>query len=128
METTATFPVVALVSSLGGADALTRVLAPLPAGFPAAVVALQHLYPRQPSVLAERLGAATSLTVRVAADGARLTPGVVDVAPPGRHLLLAADDRLLLVDSTARAVPRPSADLLLVSMAAVLGRRLLASC
>jgi two-component system chemotaxis response regulator CheB len=120
------FPVVALVCSLGGADALIRVLAPLPGDLPAAVVALQHLDPRQASTLPDRLAAATRLRVRAAVDGVRLEPGVVDVAPPGRHLLLAPDDRLLLVNSLERPAPRPSADLLLTSMAAVLGERLLA--
>ena len=121
------FPVVALVCSVGGAEALIRVLRPLPADLPAAVVALQHLDPRHPSALTARLAAVTSLNVRTAVDGAQLQPGVVEVAPPGQHLLLAHDDRLLMVDSSERpALPRPSADLLLVSMAAVLGPRLLA--
>ena len=120
------FPVVALVCSLGGADALRQVLEPLPADFPAAVVALQHLDPRRASGLPERLAGSTALRVRPAADGARLQPGVVDVAPPGRHLLLVGGDVLLLVNSSDRPTSRPSADLLLVSMAAVLGPRLLA--
>jgi two-component system, chemotaxis family, protein-glutamate methylesterase/glutaminase len=120
------FPVVALVCSLGGADALIRVLQPLRADLPAAVVVLQHLDPHYASTLTDRLAAATSLSVRVAVDGAQLRPAVVDVAPPGRHLLLAHDDRLLLVNSRDRPSPRPSADLLLVSMAAVLRERLLA--
>lgn len=119
-------PVVALVCSLGGADALLRVLAPLPASLPAAVVALQHLDPRHATDLPKRLDRSTALRVRLAVDGGRLEEGVVDVAPPGRHVLLAGDDTLLLVNSGPRAVPRPSADLLLVSMAAVLGPRLLA--
>jgi two-component system chemotaxis response regulator CheB len=120
------FPVVALVCSLGGADALIRVLAPLPADLPAAVIALQHLDPRQASTLPARLAAATRLRVRVAVDGSQLQPGVVDVAPPARHLLLGPGGRLLLVKSLERPSPRPSADLLLTSMAAVLGQRLVA--
>ena len=120
------FPVVALVSSVGGADALSRVLAPLPADFPAALVALQHLDPHHASNLTERLAAATALEVRTAADGTPLRAGVVDVCPPGRHVLLSRDDTLLLVDSSDRPSSRPSADLLLTSMAALLGPRLLA--
>jgi two-component system chemotaxis response regulator CheB len=117
---------VALVCSVGGADALIRVLAPMPTDLPAAVVALQHLDPHHESTLTERLSAACALRVRTAENGAQLRPGTVDVAPPGRHLLLAPDDRLLLVRSLDRPAPRPSADLLLVSMAALLGPRLLA--
>jgi two-component system chemotaxis response regulator CheB len=121
------FPVVALVCSVGGAEALIRVLRPLPADLPAAIVALQHLDPHHSSALTARLAAVTSLSVRTAVEGARLQPGVVDVAPPGQHLLLTHEDRLLMVHSRQQpALPRPSADLLLVSMAAVLGPRLLA--
>jgi hypothetical protein len=49
IEVAERFPVVALVSSAGGLDALTRVLAPLPPAFPAAVIALQHTSPTGPS-------------------------------------------------------------------------------
>ncbi|NBH03318.1 chemotaxis protein CheB, partial [Amycolatopsis sp. SID8362] len=38
-------PVVALVASTGGLDALSRVLGPLPADLPAAVLVAQHLDP-----------------------------------------------------------------------------------
>ena len=44
-----TFPIVALVCSTGGLDALTRVLAPLPANLPAAIIALQHVDPTDPA-------------------------------------------------------------------------------
>src|SRR4051794_36117176 len=57
------FPVVALVSSAGGLDALTRVLAPLPTTFPAAVIALQHTSPTAPAQLAAILGRRTALPV-----------------------------------------------------------------
>jgi two-component system chemotaxis response regulator CheB len=46
------FPIVALVCSAGGLDALTRVLQPLPGDLPAAVLVLQHLSPEHPSELA----------------------------------------------------------------------------
>lgn len=120
------FPVVVLVCSLGGARALQQVLAPLPADFPAAIIALQHLDPRYASNLHERLNAVTPLTVRKAVDGHTLRPGYVEVAPSGHHLLLTSGDTLLLVNSLKRPSSRPSADLLLVSAAAVLGPRLLA--
>jgi two-component system chemotaxis response regulator CheB len=75
--------VVALVSSMAGLDALTRVLAPLPADFPAALIALQHQVPEQPSHLAEILAMRCALRVVVAEHGMALAPGCVHVAPPG---------------------------------------------
>ncbi len=44
------FPVVALVTSVGGLDALTQVLQPLPADLLAAVLVVQHLQPDAPVV------------------------------------------------------------------------------
>jgi two-component system chemotaxis response regulator CheB len=118
--------VVALVCSAGGLDALSRVLSGLPADLPAAVVALQHLSPDRPSELASLLAVRTSLTVRTAHDGDRLTPGRVLVAPSGRHLLLTNDGTVALVRSGALPPARPSADLLLTSLALTAGARAVA--
>jgi chemotaxis response regulator CheB len=58
------YPIVALSCSAGGLDALTRVLAPLPADLDAAVLVLQHLPPGESSRLPAILGqdAATGAT------------------------------------------------------------------
>src|SRR3954470_2520254 len=73
-------PVVALVASAGGLDALTRVLAPLPVDLPASVLVLQHVSPDHVSILAEILDRKTALAVRPARDGDELTPAVAYVA------------------------------------------------
>ena len=109
--------VVGLVASAGGLDALGQVLATLPASFPGAVVALQHTRPEHTSRLAEILGRRTALQVRPARDGARLEPGLVLVAPPGRHTLVCPDHTIALIGSGQLPPSRPSADLLLTSMA-----------
>jgi two-component system chemotaxis response regulator CheB len=109
--------VVGLVASTGGLDALTQALAPLPADFPGAIVALQHLRPEHPSRLAELLARHTALCVQPARDGQRLQPGLVLVAPPGRHTLICPDHTIALIHSGQTPPSRPSADLLLTSMA-----------
>jgi two-component system chemotaxis response regulator CheB len=45
------FDIVALTASAHGLDALTQVLSPLPADFPAAIVVVQHLSPKYPSLV-----------------------------------------------------------------------------
>ncbi len=117
MRRAAEFPVVALVSSTGGLDALSRVLTRLSAGFPAAVVALQHLDPEQHSHLPELLAHKTILPVCWAVDGQSVVPGTVVVAPPGRHMLVGGNGEVALVLSGKTPPPRPSADLLLSSLA-----------
>ena len=120
------FPVVALVASAGGLDALSRVLAPLPADLPAAVLVALHQDPAQPSVLAALLRRRTRLLVEVAGDRAGLRPGLALVVPPGCHLLVTAEARIGLIDSGALPPARPSADLLLATLAVTCGARALA--
>ena len=119
-------PVVALVSSSGGLDALTRVLQPLPSGFPAAIIGLQHQMPDHPSALADILDRRCALKVRVAAAGVTVEPSAVYIAPPGKHVLLTVERKLALIVSGAYPPNRPSADLLLVSLALTCGPRAVA--
>jgi two-component system chemotaxis response regulator CheB len=114
----AVLPVVAMVASLGGLDALSEVLAALPATFCAAVVVMQHMESGRVSRLPEILQARTALRVRQAADGDALCGGTVYVAPPGRHLSLRDGRTLALTDTPAVNFARPSADVLLESLAA----------
>jgi two-component system chemotaxis response regulator CheB len=118
------FPVVALVASAGGLDALSRVLGPLPADFPAAVLVALHLNPDRASHLTAILAARTALRVEEASDGATLVPGTALVVPAARHLLVTSAARIGLLDTGAP--PRPSADLLLATLAVTCGPRALA--
>jgi two-component system chemotaxis response regulator CheB len=118
--------VVALVASAGGLDALTRVLAPLPADLPACVLVLQHVSPDHVSTLAEILDRKAALAVRPARDGDELIPAVAYVAPSGLHLLVTPQQRLSLVVSGVFPPSRPSADLLLTSLALSVGPRAIA--
>jgi two-component system, chemotaxis family, protein-glutamate methylesterase/glutaminase len=120
------FPVVALVTSAGGLDALSQVLAPLPAELPAAVLIVQHLAPDNPSALASILANRTALTVRTAHNNDSLIPGTILVAPPAKHMLVTSHARIGLIDTGSLPPARPSADLLLVSLAVTCGPRALA--
>lgn len=126
MAASLAFPVLALVSSVGGLAALAAVLEPLPADFPAAVIAMQHTDPTHPSELPRLLDRQTALSVRPAVSGAQLTPGVVEVPPAGRHLLVSPDARVHLIATGQIPPARPSADLLLSTLAVALGPRAVA--
>jgi two-component system chemotaxis response regulator CheB len=114
----AAFDVVAIAASLGGLNALSHVLAPLPADFPAAILVAQHLEPRYPSILAEILDRRTALPVAWARQGDRLRAGHVSIAPPDHHLLVMPDRTLALSQSPKVRFVRPSADMLFASVAA----------
>jgi two-component system chemotaxis response regulator CheB len=107
-----------MAASAGGLQALTEVLAPLPATFPAAVIVVQHLDPRHRSLMADILGRRTALSVKEAEAGDRVTAGRVHIAPPNRHLLVNSDLSLTLAETELVHFVRPSADLLFESVAA----------
>ena len=114
------------MTSAGGLDALSRVLAPLPADLPATVIVVQHHSPDTPSALVEILSRRTTLPVRAAQDGDVLTVATVLIAPPAQHLLVTSEAQLGLIKSGDLPPARPSADLLLTTLAVTCGPRALA--
>jgi two-component system chemotaxis response regulator CheB len=108
--------VVAIGASWGGLRAIERVLEPLPADFPAAVVIAQHRRVGTDGALAELLDSHCELTVCEAEDKQALGPGVVLVAPPDYHLLVEPGAVALSVDEHVN-FSRPSIDVLLASAA-----------
>jgi two-component system chemotaxis response regulator CheB len=122
----APFDVVAMAASAGGLNALSQVLRQLPADFPAAILIVQHLDPRHRSLMADILGRRTALRVKQAADGDRIIPASVLIAPPDRHLLVNPDRTVSLSQSQLVHFLRPSADLLFESVAASYQQRAIA--
>lgn len=120
------FDVVALASSAGGLNALSKVLAELPADFSAAVVIVQHLAPQHRSHMADILDRRTPLPVKEAEEGEALHAGTVFIAPPNRHLLVNPDGTLSLSQAKLVHFVRPSADLLFESVAASFKSRAIA--
>jgi two-component system chemotaxis response regulator CheB len=108
--------IVAIGASWGGLHAIERVLEPLPADFPAAVVIAQHRRVGADGALAELLDSHCVLTVCEAEDKQALGPGVVLVAPPDYHLLVEPGAVALSVDEHVN-FSRPSIDVLLASAA-----------
>jgi two-component system chemotaxis response regulator CheB len=120
------FDIVAVAASAGGLTALIEVLTDLPADFKAAIVIVQHLDPRHPSLMAEILSRRTVLKVIQASEGDKLTPGTVYIAPPNNHLLVNGDGKVSLSQSDMVHFLRPSADLLFESVAASYQERAIA--
>jgi len=120
------YDIVAIASSAGGIAALELLLSRLDAGFPAALVIVQHLDPRHRSLMADILNRHTSLTVKQAQEGDRLEAGNVYVASPNRHLLARPDRTLTMTDTELVHFVRPSADLLFESVAASFKERAIA--
>ncbi|HET9052515.1 MAG TPA: chemotaxis protein CheB [Candidatus Dormibacteraeota bacterium] len=115
-----------MAASAGGLQALSAVLSALPEDFPVPILIVQHLDPRQRSLLGEILSRRTPLAVRLAADGDAVRPGLVLIAPPDRHLLVNPDGTVTLSRAELVHFVRPSADLLFESAAGSCGPRCVA--
>lgn len=114
--------IVVIGASLGGVDALQRLVAGLPASLPAAVFVVMHLSPDYKSVLPELLSRAGPLPVLHAVDGVSIEPGHIYVAPPDHHLLL--EPGVMRLSAGPREnFSRPAIDPLFRSAAQVYGSR-----
>jgi two-component system, chemotaxis family, response regulator WspF len=95
---------IVLGASAGGPAALAKVLSLLPADFPAAIVAVQHVDSQFAEGLARWLDYQTELTVRLAQEGDTPEPGVVLLAGTENHLVFVSP---IEVGYTAQPLDRP---------------------
>jgi two-component system, chemotaxis family, protein-glutamate methylesterase/glutaminase len=112
--------------STGGPAALSELIPALPPDLRVAIVIVQHMPAGFTGALAERLDAASAVTVSEARTGDRPLPGSVLIAPGDRHLEF--DDRGLvtLTDGPLVNGCRPAADVTMISAARAYGRRAMA--
>ena len=123
------YDVVVLGVSTGGPQGLKSVIPRLPADFPVPLVIVLHMPIGYTEAYAKRLDELSALTVVEARDGEVLRPGLVLVAPAGRHLTLHRDGEgrtSVRLDVRPLDTPhRPSVDVLFQSAADVYGDRVL---
>jgi two-component system chemotaxis response regulator CheB len=118
--------VVAICASTGGPVALQDLLRGMPYEFFPPIVIVQHLPEKFTREFASQLDAISSLEICEARDGQDLHSGHVYVAPGGCHLQVDAQARLLVNDDPPVNHCKPSADVLLHSLARHFGPRVLA--
>ena len=104
---------VAVGTSLGGLNALTKLLGSLPGKFRVPIAIVQHrTMSPEGGGLAKLLQQQTRLTVIEAEDKMALEPGRIYLAPADYHLMIEEPGRLALsTDAPVRAA-RPSIDVL----------------
>src|SRR5437773_2974440 len=94
-------PVVGIGASAGGLEAFSELLSHLPVDAPLALVLVQHLDPKHPSILTDILSRVTRIPVVEVKHGMRVEPGHVYVMPP--------NTRMTIVEGVLNLAPR-SAD------------------
>ncbi|HWB41870.1 MAG TPA: chemotaxis-specific protein-glutamate methyltransferase CheB [Gemmatimonadales bacterium] len=104
-------------ASTGGPAAVQHILQRLSARFPLPVVVVQHMPPGFTDAFARRLDPLSRLRVSEAAEGQRLVPGGVVIAPGGRHLRVSPGLAVVLTPEPAEARHIPSIDVTMRSAA-----------
>jgi len=115
------FTVVGIGASAGGLEAVTEMLAKLPAATGMAFVLVQHLDPGHPSMLSEILGKKSPIPVAEAEDGMPVAANHMYVIPPNAALTVR-QGRLLLAPRMVGSRAPGLVDHLFHSLAAECGR------
>ena len=118
----ATHDTIVVGASAGGVQALTKLVAGLPADLPAAVFIVLHIPADSTGLLPTILARESKLPVAHAVDGEEIAPGRIYIAPPDLHLLIERR-RLRLVRGPTENLHRPSIDALFRSAARWAGPR-----
>lgn len=121
--------VLAIGTSTGGPNALAELIPELPKNFPVPVVIVQHMPPLFTRLLAARLDAKSSLSIREGEPGKILTPGEAWIAPGGYHMTVERQGtsvRLATNQNPPENSCRPAVDPLFRSVSAVFGGNVLA--
>ena len=119
--------VVAIGTSTGGTQALETVLTALPRVCPGIVV-VQHMPEKFTASFAQRLNQICAMEVREAQHNDRVLPGLVLIAPGGRHMMMkrsGAYYHVDVVDGPLVSRHKPSVDVLFRSVAKAAGRNAL---
>ncbi|MHA6494521.1 protein-glutamate methylesterase/protein-glutamine glutaminase [Pseudomonas borbori] len=111
------YKLVAIGTSTGGPVALQRVLTQLPASFPAPLVLIQHMPAAFTKAFAERLDKLCQISVKEAADGDLLRPGLALLAPGGKQMMIDARGTVRILPGDERLNYKPCVDITFGSVA-----------
>ncbi len=121
----------AIGTSTGGPVALQKILTDLPSDFPIPVVMVQHMPGSFTQAFAKRLHDLCDVTVKEAANGDILKPGVCYLAPGGKHMTIegrAGNARVVISEPERHPSVsyKPSVDVTFDSLAQVYSGNVLA--
>lgn len=118
--------IVAIGVSTGGPPAVQKVLAALPADFPACILIAQHMPATFTGAFAKRLDNVCKIHVSEAQGGDKIGPGLAYVCPGGKHIRLDMRGPLPVIEVVTEptgALYKPSVNVLMESAGNSMGRR-----
>jgi len=116
--------IVVIGSSTGGPIALETILPKIQKGFNYPILIAQHLLPKFTQTLSRRLAKISNIEVYQAADGDKIRPGVVYIAPGNMNMKVLLDENkqpFLSITQSQGLNLAPSIDKLMESAALVFG-------
>jgi two-component system, chemotaxis family, protein-glutamate methylesterase/glutaminase len=116
--------VIVIGASMGGIEAVRRLLAGLPADLPATIFIVIHTATSGPDLLARAIGGPSALPVMAAQEGQRFARGRVYV-PPSDHHLLVGENHIHVRRGPTENGSRPAIDPLFRSAAATCTTRVI---
>lgn len=121
--------VVAIGSSTGGPPALQRIFSAYTEVMPFSVVVSQHMPAGFTKAFSERLNRSSAFEIKEAADGDKVVPGKILIAPGGRNLVfqnVSGEVVAKVVEPASQDRYIPSVDAMFSSLAPIYGAKLLA--
>lgn len=106
------YQAIVIGTSVGGLNALQKILGPLPANFSLPILIVQHRLPAPDDFLTFSLNESCPLTVKEADEKEPIKPGFVYIAPANYHLLVEQNKTLSLSIDSKVCYSRPSIDVL----------------
>lgn len=116
--------IVVIGCSVGGVEALQKLVAGLPETFPASIFVVLHLSPQSTSVLPQILARVGNLPAVHPRDNDPIRVGHIYIAPPDNHLILE-DGRVRVTHGPKENRHRPAVDPLFRSAARWHGQRVI---
>ncbi len=117
--------IITIGSSTGGPPALQAVIPHLPRNLPVGIVIAQHMPPMFTKSLATRLDGLSKVTVREAEDGDQIEPGLVLIAPGGKHITVrrvGGRARVIVSEEPSTTLYKPCVDVTMNSVAEAYGK------
>ncbi len=116
------YQLTAIGTSTGGPVALQKILTQFPANYPHPILLVQHMPATFTAAFASRLNSLCNITVKEAADGDVLKPGVAYLAPGGMQMMLegrASNCKIRIIDGGERMNYKPCVDVTFGSAAKI---------